>query len=256
MGGSTTPEQTSSSIDREGMKESMSSKVLIISIQSNNHKILTDHSQSPASCTSLPATRSFEWKVTDPNNALNENNHQQFPSQAGNVKQPLNTTSLPFSTMISTPTININPAHPNQKGDSLPPSTSISSLLLTSTNDNQETRAPHSNNLNQNGNIPQPFTSDPTPNLTLTRDPFTPRAKPENPKVSPQPPKPKWTRIERPNHQTLVNPAHTSLTLGKKTPMQAECFLVLPNKRQQVSKEAIEQKMILVEADAQPRRSQ
>ena len=224
MGSSTTPKQMSSSTDREGRKEGINvTGGIITSIQGNNHKILLDHSQPPATCTSLPATRNFEWKVTNSNNALNDNNHQQFPIQAGNVPQPSNTTSLPFSTIISTPTVDINPAHPNQKGDLLPPSTSVSSPLLIPINDSQETHASHSKNLNQNGNIPQPFTLDPTPNLTPPHDSFTPYAKPE----------PKWTKIERPNHLTPVKPDHTSLTLGKRTPMQAECFPTLPNKCQQ-----------------------
>jgi len=43
---------------------------------------------------------------------FNNNKLQQFPIQAGNAPQPLNTTSLPFSTVLSTPTVDINPAHP------------------------------------------------------------------------------------------------------------------------------------------------
>ena len=52
---------------------------LITSIQSENQKILTDHSQTSASCTSPQIIPSFEWKVTEPDKALNDNNPQQFP---------------------------------------------------------------------------------------------------------------------------------------------------------------------------------
>ena len=46
------------------------------------------------------------------------------------------------------------------------------------------------------------------------------------------------------------------LTLGKRTPMQDECYPMLPRKRLQVSKGAVEQKKTTAEADIQPHQSQ
>ena len=77
--GSTTPKQMSNGTVREGGTGSMPMEELITSIQSENQKILTDHSQTSANCTSPQITPSFEWKVTEPDKALNDNNPQQFP---------------------------------------------------------------------------------------------------------------------------------------------------------------------------------
>ena len=76
---STTPKHMSNGMVREGGTESMPMEELITSIQSENQKILTDHSQTSASCTSPQIIPSFEWKVTEPDKALNDNNPQQFP---------------------------------------------------------------------------------------------------------------------------------------------------------------------------------
>ena len=208
----------------------MPTEEVIMSIQSENQNILTDHSQTLANCTSPQITPSFEWNVTKPDKALNDNNPQQFPIQASNTPQPLHTTSLPSSNTFSNPNIDINLAHLTQKGNSLTPPTSISNPLFSPINDSQQTRASHSKNLNQDVNSLLPLTLDPNPNLTPPRDSFTPRATSENPTASPQPPKPKWTRIERLNHTTPVTPDHTYLTLGKRTPMQAKCYPELPSK--------------------------
>lgn len=112
-----------------------------MSIQNKFQKILTDHAYAPASCTFSIATRSIEWEVTESDKALNDNNLQQFPIQAGNATQPLKRNSLPFSTMHSTLTVEINPVHPTQKGNSSPPLNRDSSPSFTPINDSQETRA-------------------------------------------------------------------------------------------------------------------
>lgn len=76
MGGSTTLEHTSNGIVEEGRKDSMPPEVLIMNIQSKNQMILTDHNQTPASCNSPPATRSFEWKEIESDKAFNDNKLQ------------------------------------------------------------------------------------------------------------------------------------------------------------------------------------
>ena len=77
--GSTTSKHMSNGTVRKGRKVSMPTEEVIMSIQSENQNILTDHSQTSANCTSPQITPSFEWKVTEPDKALNDNNPQQFP---------------------------------------------------------------------------------------------------------------------------------------------------------------------------------
>nr|POE54013.1 germanicol synthase [Quercus suber] len=256
---STSPVQARSSTDGAEWTDSMSPERVTETVQNIKQQSVTNHSLQFASCTSPSVTRSLKEEVNESDKDFNANNYQQSPSLAGNVPQPLNSNSSLLSTFIPAKTINTIPAHSNQNGNLKSHSTSDSMPLFTPIIDSHDTRAhhssnlnqngncskpslnpfnetqqirtPHSHDLNQNGNTPNPSNPDLNRNLTPSHDSFTPCAKPENSCASSQPPKPKWTRLVRQNHQTPANPTHTSQTLGKRTPMQDDSSSALPNKR-------------------------